>query len=196
MEGLYAFPPELRALAEAQAKPGERFVWAGRPSPVRAFLTATPIWLFAVPWMTVSSIFFGSAAAGAFGFAHIEGLEGWTAWAMFVFSLPFIGIGVVALAAPLLMAHESARTAFVITDQRVLSLTANGGRKVKGLAAKALRGAEIRIFANGRGTVKALGPVGRDSDGDRVSDEIIMSGVADPQGAERAVWDLIAAARR
>ncbi|NWG71254.1 MAG: hypothetical protein HXY23_06550 [Parvularculaceae bacterium] len=196
MEGIYAFPADLRALAEEQTRDGERILWAGRPAPARAFLTATPIWLFAVPWTVVSCVFFGSSLAAALGLARIEGMERGAAWGFLLFSLPFFGIGLGLLAAPFIVLQEARRTAFVITDRRVLSLTANRSRTVKGLAASALRGAEARRFANGRGTVKALGPVGRDSDGDRVTDEIVMSGIADPSGAEQAVWSLVESARR
>lgn len=191
MQGIYDFPPPLRAAADAALLPGEHAAWAGRPSPMRAFWRVTPIWLFAAPWSAISFLFFGSAVAALTGAATIEGAEGPMAWVFLIFSLPFVAIGAGLLAAPVFAMRDAMASGFIVTDRRVMKISAQGARTVKALAASALRGAQSRIGADGRGSVKALGPVGRDSDGDKVTDDIEMTGVADARGAEAAIWRLI-----
>lgn len=175
--------------------PGEHALWAGRPSPLRAFIGAVAIWLFAIPWSAISFLFFGSAVATLTGAATIEGAEGGMAWFFLVFSLPFVAIGLGLMSAPFWSARDARRSGFIVTDRRVLKVSDDGARSVKALAASSLRGAESRIGRDGRGSVKLLGPVGKDSDGDKVTDDITMTGVADAAGAEAAVWRLIEARR-
>ena len=195
MQALFDLPPDLRHAADASLQAGERAEWAGRASPARAFFSAAALWLFAVPWTAVSLVFFGSALAAVLGVARIDGAEGPMAWFFLLFSLPFVTIGAALLSAPFWAAREARRSVFLITDRRVLKVGAERGRSVKALAAAALRGVEVKIGADGRGRVKALGPVGKDSDGDRVTDEIDMNGVDDAAGAEAALWRLIESAR-
>ncbi len=180
--------------------PGESVAWAGRPSAWHAFLLALPIWLFAIPWTAISVVFFTSAVAAVIGVAEIDGMEGAGGWLFVLFSLPFLLIGLAMMSAPFWAARDARASGFVITDRRVMRISegnpsASGGRSVKALTAGALRGAEAKVGRGGRGVVKALGPVGRDSDGDRVTDEIVMAGIADAHGAERALWSLIEAHR-
>lgn len=191
MNGLYEFPPHLRSAVESAMAPGEVVAWAGRPCPRAAFLSMLPVWLFAIPWLTASSLFFGSAIAAAAGMAVIEGAEGPMAWVMLIFSLPFMAVGIGALSAPLFAMREAQNSGFLITDRRVLKVTATRNRMTRSLTGAALRGVESRVGSDGRGAVKVLGPVGKDSDGDRVADDIKMIGVADAAGAEAALWRLI-----
>ncbi len=196
MNGLFDFPPDLRAASEAAMLPGESVAWAGRPSPAHAFLSTIAIWLFAIPWTAISLVFFTSAVAAVIGVAEIEGMEGAGGWLFFLFSLPFLAVGVLSFSAPFWAARDASASGFVITDRRVMKISAHNsgasaGRSIKALTAGALRGAEAKVGRSGRGVVKALGPVGKDKDGDSVTDEIVMAGVADAQGAERALWRLI-----
>jgi rhodanese-related sulfurtransferase len=195
MQGLFDLPPDLRAAADASLQAGEHAEWAGRGSPSRAFYSVIGLWLFALPWTAVSLLFFAAALAALLGIAEIEGAEGPMAWFFLLFSLPFVAIGAALLSAPFWAARDARRSVFLVTDRRVLKVCAEGGRSVKALAAAALRGVEAKIGHDGRGRVKALGPVGKDSDGDRVTDEIDMNGVADAAGAEAALWRLIESAR-
>lgn len=195
MQGLYDFPPALKSAADAALMPGEQALWAGRPSPAQAFLSTIAIWLFAIPWSAISFLFFGSAIAALTGVATIEGAEGGMAWFFLVFSLPFVVIGLGLMSAPFLAIRDARRSGFIVTDRRVMKVSVDGARAVKALAASALRGAEARIGKDGRGSVKVLGPVGKDSDGDKVTEDLALTGVADAAGAEAAVWRLIESRR-
>lgn len=193
MHGLYEFPPALRAAAETALTAGETVAWTGRPSPVRAFLGSVGVWLFAFPWTAFSLVFFGSGIAAVTGIAPAEELEGGAGWFLLLFSLPFVMIGALLLSIPVAAARQARLSGFLITDRRVLQVGVDGARSVRALAARALRGVESRIGADGRGVVKALGPVSKDSDGDRTSDDIIMIGIAEAARAEAALWRLIEA---
>lgn len=196
MNGLYDFPEALRGQAEALLAPGETVVWAGRPDPSRTALAALPIYLFAIPWTAISLVFFVSAVAGSTGLAEIGGVKGWAGLAFVLFSTPFVLIGLALMTAPLWAWREAARGGFLVTDRRVVKMTLGAGvATTKSLAGSALRGAESKRRADGIGSVKALGPIGRDSDGDRKTDDIVMVGVRDAAGAENAIWRLVEAAK-
>lgn len=195
MSGIYEYPESLRRRAEAALLPGERLLWAGRPDPRRSMLGASWALLFGVPWTAITGGMMAAALASAFGVGDIKGASGWSAFAIFLFTVPFVLIGLVLVLAPYWVWREAQRSGCLVTDQRVLMLTEGASPKVKALAGRILRGAETVLHKDGAGTVKALGPVGRDSEGAPKTDDIAMIGVKDPAGAERAIWSLIAASR-
>ncbi len=196
MDGLYDFPERLRRRVDATLLPGERIVWAGRPDPRRSMLGALPAVLFGLPWTAISGGMMAAALAAALGVADTKGASGWPAFALFLFTIPFVLIGLALLGAPYWARREAAHSGVIVTDRRVLQLTEDVGSKVKALSGASLRGAETILHKDGAGTVKALGPIGRDSDGDPKTDDLTLVGVKDPGGAERAIWSLIAASRR
>ena len=190
----FDFDDDLTIAAETLIRPNEFVRWAGRPSPVRAFLLATPIWLFATPWTLFSVAWISVALAGALGGAPIEGLPRDLAWALPLFGAPFFLIGLGMLAAPLLAALQAAASGYVVTNQRIVELRVGPGMfnlqgRTKVWSPEILRGVETHRFRNGRGTVKALGR--RSEDGIRSQGDMLMSRVDDPQGAEDAIWALL-----
>lgn len=195
MNEFYDFPDGLRTAASAALLPGEVVRWSGRPHPGRTMRASLPVLLFGIPWLTFSLFFFFSPVAGALGLAPVKGPAIWGAVAFSAFAVPFVAIGVAITGAPLFARWQAARTGFLVTDQRVVEV--RDGRAVirKALAAQALRGAETIAFPDGTGTVKALGPIGRDSDGDPKTDDIAMIGINDPAGAEQAIWRLVGGAK-
>jgi hypothetical protein len=56
---LTALPQELRAALQAELQPGESLLWAAQPRPSRAAAIVWFIWLFAIPWTTISLMFMG-----------------------------------------------------------------------------------------------------------------------------------------
>lgn len=195
MSGLYDFPEPLRRKAEAALLDGERVVWAGRPDPARAARATWPVVLFGIPWAAVSGLFMLSPIVTALGVADIKGAAGWAGVGIFLFSIPFVAIGVALVGAPVWAFREAVRSGFLVTDKRVLRVTEGTTGGVRWFAGRSLRGAEASVHADGRGTVKALGPIGRDSDGDRKTDDLLMIGVADPAGAERSLMSLVETSR-
>lgn len=191
MSGLYDFPSSLRQQAEAMLLDGERIVWAGRPDPRRSMAGLWPVVLFGIPWTALSGSFMAIPIAALLGLAEVKGARDLPGAIAFLFSIPFVLVGLALVSAPYWAFREASRSGFIVTDQRVMKLTEGRARSVKALAARTLRGAEMTTHHDGAGTVKALGPVGRDSDGDPKTDDITMVGVKDPLGAERAIWSLI-----
>ncbi|MBY0422102.1 MAG: hypothetical protein K2Q06_07350, partial [Parvularculaceae bacterium] len=182
MSGLYEFPESLRRSAETALLEGERILWSGRPDSVRSMLSTWPVVAFGLPWTAISLCFMAAPIATMSGVANVKGAEGWVGLGVFLFAIPFVLIGLALVTAPYWTYREAQGCIFLVTDRRVVKVVEGRSRATKWLAGRSLRGAETAAQSNGSGTVKALGPIGRDSDGDQKTDEIVMIGVKDPGG--------------
>lgn len=107
--------------------PGEEVVWAGQPSPSRAFRSAMRVWLFAIPWTAFA--LFWMAAAGAMTWfgpdtgASREGIFGFFP----LFGIPFVLVGLGMLASPYWAWRAAQKTVYVVTNRRALVGTPAGG---------------------------------------------------------------------
>lgn len=119
-------PERFEALLRQELAPGERLLWHSRAIP-RAKRGSMASILFAIPW-TAFAIFwtvmaFTLTRAGTGG----AGSDGLMQWAFPAFGLPFIAVGLFMFARPLLSRMAAARTAYGITNQRVIQLMARRG---------------------------------------------------------------------
>ncbi len=118
-------PDRFEALLRQELAPGERLLWHSRAIP-RAKRGSMASILFAIPW-TAFAVFWTAMAftltrAGTGGSA-----DGLMKWAFPAFGLPFIAVGLFMFARPLLSRMAAARTAYGITNQRVIQLMARRG---------------------------------------------------------------------
>lgn len=172
---------QLTLALERELQPDETVQWHGWQTG-RVDLRSFAIYVFAVPW-TAFSLMWTVLAAGAIGVAEI-GLVG---IAFPLFGLPFIAVGAWMLARPFLPLWERGRVLYVVTDKRVIKLSAGRELVVTTVPAERLGLAERREQPDGGGTLSLAVKIGRDSDGDRQTESFDIGPVADIRGAAAAV---------
>lgn len=181
----------LRAALEREIGAEEAVLWhgwqLGRIDP-RLFLT----YLFAIPW-TVFSLAWTGIAAGAVASMGDKG-PGLVAWAFPLFGVPFIAIGAWMLSRPFVPLWERGRVLYVVTEKRVLKLSLGRTLEVSSVPADRIGPAQRREQADGTGVLQLAVRIGKDSDGDRQTENFVIGTVADVRGAQAAL-EMIARGR-
>jgi hypothetical protein len=111
-------PEPLRALVQAELRPGEGIRWVERPIPARLARSAWPILLFAVPWTAFAVFWVWSAAQATCGNPSPE------ARLFPVFGVPFVLIGLGMFTSPYWAMRRARRTVYLVTDRRAVVLRA------------------------------------------------------------------------
>lgn len=172
----------LRHALERELGPDEAVRWhgwqLGRVDP-RHFL----IYVFAVPW-TAFSLMWTVLAASAVGAPGI-GLVG---VAFPLFGLPFIAVGGWMLSRPFVPLWQRGRVLYVVTDKRVLKLAVGRDLTVSTVPAERIGLAERQEQRDGSGTITLAVKIGRDSDGDKQTENFAIGPVADVKAAQGAIY--------
>jgi hypothetical protein len=172
---------KLRQALERELGPDEVVRWhgwqLGKVDP-RHFM----IYVFAVPW-TAFSLMWTVLAASAVGSPGI-GIVG---IAFPLFGLPFIAVGGWMLSRPFLPLWQRGRVLYVVTDRRVLKLAIGRDLTVTTVPAERIGLAERQEQRDGSGTITLAVKIGRDSDGDKQTENFAIGPVADVMGAQGAL---------
>jgi hypothetical protein len=177
-------PKRLSAAIQSETQ-GERIRWLGRPSSRAAFSGGMLIWLFAVPW-TAFALFWTAGALGLLSIGKAAAKVSAMNWAMGLFGLPFILVGLAMLAAPFGLARSARNTVHVITEKRLLTITANRVHtRVKTLWPADLVSIERTERPDGSGSLKLVLGSHRDSDGDKQTTSEAIGAVPDVRRAEQ-----------
>ena len=184
--------PRLQQALERELRPDETVLWHGWQLG-RTEWRAFALYLFAIPWTGFALMWTALAAAGTAQMG--DNGPGWIAWAFPLFGVPFIVVGLAMLAAPFLPLLQRGRVLYVVTDQRVLKLSAGRALMAKTVPADRIGLTERREGSDGSGTLRIAIGIGTDSDGDPRTEFLDVGVVADVMGAQAAV-DRIAAPHR
>ncbi len=111
----YNLPDELVSAVDRELASGESVAWVGQPIPRQLARAALPSVLFGIPW-TAFAIFWTVMASGA---PRQSGSSGWL-WFFPLWGVPFILIGLGMLTSPYWAFRRARRTAYVLTNQRVI----------------------------------------------------------------------------
>lgn len=137
--------PEMQRRIEGEIEPGETLRWAGQPDRGRMARMGTcpalfgiPFTLFALFWMGmaggIGSIIGQSARTvspgSPFGFFSLFGL----------FGVPFVLVGLGLMLSPLWLSLKAARTAYAVTNRRVLLFE---GSLWRGMTIRTLGAAQV-----------------------------------------------------
>ncbi|MGQ0673314.1 MAG: hypothetical protein ACT4N2_10625 [Hyphomicrobium sp.] len=183
-----ALPPLLAAAIKQETR-GEVVRWIGRPKARTAFLQTLPIWLMGVPWSALMFTIFGvlvlSVTADVPSTRTIPTGEYIAMGAVLIFAGAFVLVGAGMLLAPFWAAWKARRTAHIITDRRLLTITQGRSITVKSVPPDQLRTFERTERPDGHGSLKIVTGYAKDSDGDRVEQSEHLLGVASVSEAER-----------
>ena len=183
---LPALPLKLQSKVNGEIKPGESIFWAGQPNPNRRMLAGFGLWLFFIPWTAFA--LFWMAMAG--GLALIKGEGG--AFDFFpLFGLPFILVGIGGLLSPFWMRMGAKRTVYVITNQRVFTISGVFSTKYKSFHPEQIQFIEREEKSSGSGNLIFSRNTYRDSQGSSRTKEDGFYAVQNVKAVERHLENLL-----
>lgn len=164
------WPNDLRCALSAQLAPDERIEWAGRPDPLQGAAADWPALLFGSFWFAASAAGFAKGLqSGDMGLAAV--------------GLVFTAIGAFIVTRPFAEWQEQRRTAFAITDRRLLVIR-KGGRAVISIGRRGIH--QVERVQKARGvTLRIPTSVVGDGEGGQKIHHIVMHGLPDGDGAYR-----------
>ncbi len=173
---------------------GEKILWIGKPRPTTVFRKTLPIWMMGIPWsalmfpifaVLILSIFFSPPARRV-----ISTWEYFAMGALLIFVGAFVMVGVGMLGAPFWTAWKASRTAHVITDKRLISVTVGRKIDIKSILPEQLLGFDRQQYPDGSGSLSITTGHVRDSDGDRTRLTEDIVGVPDIAKVEKLLLEL------
>ena len=124
-------PWETEQRVREELKSGERLLWTAQPICNRAWYPSIPIVLFAIPWTLFS---LGLVVATFRMTRHVAGSNasptGLMPFAVPLFGLLFVLIGVWMLSTPYWMRRRAQKTVYALTDKRALILSTDWRNRV------------------------------------------------------------------
>ncbi|MBV9852524.1 MAG: hypothetical protein JO250_22900 [Armatimonadetes bacterium] len=176
-------PPDLERQLQNELDAGEAVLWSGQPLPGRYARQGIAPMLFGIPF-TAFAVFW---MYGASGFGHPINGPGPVAF-FWLFGLPFLLIGLGMLLSPLWLWRKAGRTAYAVTDRRVLILGGGsfGSTNIRNVPPPALTDRTRTQFADGSGNLlfPRLTTVRYDSEGDRTTNTVGLYGIPDVKGVD------------
>lgn len=167
--GINNLPHSLQALVRKEVA-GELIRWVGMSPAGRMFLYSTPVWLMGIPWLAFSLFWEATVIGGLFGLKGApRGMPSGMGWVMALFGLPFIAIGIGMVLAPFWAARKARHTAYVLTDKRLLTITAGRSTTVRSVDPRRIVAVEYTKRTDGSGNIDLTLGFARDSDGDTVT---------------------------
>lgn len=173
---------------------GEKVWWTGKPKPTTVFRKTLPIWIMGIPWSALSFTMMGVLVLSIFFSPPptrvIPRWEYVMAGAFLIFVGVFVMIGAGMLGAPFWTAWKATRTAHVITDKRLITITLGRKLEIKSVLPEQLLGFERQQYADGSGSLIITTGHVRDSEGDttRTTEELL--GVPDIAKVEKLLREL------
>ncbi len=167
---------ELNPPNNGAGRTHETVLWVVQPSAKHSALSALPIVFFGVPWSLITVFWMAATVRSGGAFA--------------LFGVPFVFIGLAMLLSPLLAAWDARQTVYVITNRRILFVTVNGKTTtVKNYVPENESDLERTERASGSGDLVFLRRPTRDSDGDRTTERVSLTGIPDVRRVELLLRD-------
>lgn len=168
---------------------GESILWAAQPNANKAFMLASPILLFAIPW-TVFALgweFIAVTMLLAEGKPDSDGPSKIFGLVFPIFGIPFVVVGLAMVSSPFWAWWKARRTVYVLTDQRVSTVVAGKTLDITNMDVTQIASIQRIEKPDGSGTLHLDMGEYRDSDGDRVKKKISLPGVPDVRNLERLI---------
>ncbi len=160
-------PAPLARAADRETR-GERIAWIGRPDAMTAAKWSMLIWILALPWLYFA-FKWELTSVGLLAQELSIGKSKTPVYvlvALALWGLPFIGVGLGMLSAPLWAYRKAMATVHIITDRRLLSIRHQRGRIAMATFEPARIISVTRSGQPDRGTIRIVLGKTTDSDGD------------------------------
>ncbi len=169
----------LSALITAELARGERILWQASPDPAkmrRGFVA----WIFAIPWTLFALAWTGIALAAYISGSQSQGVvvASW-GWIAPLWGTPFIAVGLWMMYAPIKVIRHARHTLHALTDARLITLCAAGGKTVKSIALNRTGPVTCTEHRDGWGNLTVETGSHKDSEGDRTTDHFRIDAVPD-----------------
>lgn len=192
MEKGYDLPIHVAEAVKREAG-NEPVLWVGRPDAFLAFRKASFIWLFGIPW-TLFVVMWEFIAISPFlpTWMVPSGLAAKNhpgSILMVLWGVPFVAIGAVLMAIPLLAMVWARNTAHAVTPTQLLTVwaTRNGRASLSRIPLSAIVDLVRTDRRNGFGVLKISRGESLDSDGDRTEDADYWDGIPDVRRVEETI---------
>ena len=184
-------PHNLRKALQSELQAGERVLYAGTPDWRAGWGALLAIFLFGIFWSAISFMFFGMSVGGLIGLVPFNSNGKPAGFGMnvffFVFSLPFVAIGVAMLAAPFLGIRKSRHTVHAVTDGRLINVYVGRDKGAESYPLAKVNFIKRRDRRDGTGNLEIGYGVEKDSDGDPRPLTMDWSGIPDAKRAEAII---------
>lgn len=173
---------------------GEKVLWTGKPSATAVFRKTLPIWIMGIPWSALTFTMLGILVLAIFfrppTTRVIPTWEYFMMGAFLIFVGVFVMIGAGMLGAPFWAAWKAGRTAHVITNKRLITVTVGRKIDIKSILPEQLLGFDRQQSADGSGSLTITTGHVRDSDGDRTRLTEDLVGLPDIAKVEKLLREL------
>ena len=147
-------PSDVQFMVQSELQPGESLQWSGVADPARAALSALPAAIFGIPFAGFALFWMSAAFRGTHALSKSANNPIAGAFSYFpLFGLPFLLVGLGIVCAPLLAYFKAQRTAYAVTDKRVLVITGGRTRTVKSCTPADIVSVDHREREGGSGDV-------------------------------------------
>lgn len=184
---LPALPVKFQSKVNAELQPGESIVWAGQPNPNRRMMKGFLLWLFFIPW-TAFALFW---MTGVGGLAWLTGGAGGDFNFLALFGLPFILIGTCGLLSPLYLRMDAVRTVYVVTNQRILTISGVLGTKYRSFFPEQIQFVERKERGDGSGNLIFARETYSNSRGENNTKELGFFSIPNVKTVERHLENLV-----
>lgn len=158
------------------------------------FRSAMPMWFMGVPWSALMLTLFGVLCAAIFWAKpptrEIHQFEYFAMGAAFLFTGAFTLLGLGMLGYPFWAAGKARRTVHVITDKRLITLTAGRHTEIRSVEPHQIVSYQRSERADGSGSLRLVTGYEKDSDGDRVEMTEHLIGIPEVAKVERLLREL------
>lgn len=179
--------PAPSAMPLHELEPGERIRWQarGRACALRGTFA---IWIFAIPWtafalfwevMALTPWVIASRPGGAAPGIMVAGIV------MPLFGVPFVLVGLWLLARPFALMRQAGRTAYALTDRRLIRRVEGRTIEIESIPLDRLGAITTRERRDGSGDLSVRTGARIDANGDRVPDHFHIHDVADVAALRR-----------
>jgi hypothetical protein len=187
-----ALPPALEQTLRRELIAGEHLLWRGQPRPHK-LTRGFGIWLFALPWTAFALMWETFAFLPWVTATKTPEFIQWSFGIVFpLFGLPFIVVGLWMLWAPIRALRRAGKTAYALTERRLLRVVEANGIKVDSVLLHQIGPIDRREDAQGFGDLRIQTHSTVDSEGDRTTERFEVLGVPGVARLERLILENLA----